>query len=287
VPAACVTVYCTSGRGRPFCTSSVTSRRSAPLSVVAISSWWWSRMARSVPTPRRPRRAWATSVSRSSSQSVRRRRRALSSATCTRGGAITAPRSRSVRATGVTGMPSTVRGVTRPRSVLSWTRTPARRARRPRGTTISGAPGRHPSSSHENPALRCDPSAPGPAARTAASSCDCQVTGAPASRYTPGPAFRHRPAATRCSTIARVPPHSANCADVISACWCAARAATRRSTSCTAVPPLRRDGACRGKPAAGRYPGGGWSSSCDRTCDRNAAPARETVASSGLRRQAP
>ena len=132
------------------------------LSVTAASPACASSSARNAATPGLPRRAWPASTSASPAQSTSPRRRASSTATCIVWAGTTAPRSSSVRPTGVTGMPRRRAGAARCRSVLRCTRAaPGRRTLRPRSTDTSGRPGRMPSSCHRTAADRCDATAPG------------------------------------------------------------------------------------------------------------------------------
>jgi hypothetical protein len=68
---------------------------------------------------------------------------------------------------------------------------------RPAGTVISSGPGRKPDTLHSTAADRCDTTAPGPLTKQAAIARCFQVTGTPASRYTPEATRTHRPVLIR------------------------------------------------------------------------------------------
>ncbi len=160
-------------------------------------------MPRSTPVPLRPRRPTRFSNARSDSIETRSRRSAVSRAISTTRGE-TAPRSRSVRSTVVTGMRSTTVRSAGSNARLSWSTSEWWRARRHRGHVISVRSCLPPGSSQSAAADRCEAAARTPPAQHAASSSPFQVTGDPAIRYTPSNRISHRPVCNRhrrCSSL--------------------------------------------------------------------------------------
>ena len=108
----------------------------------------------------------------------------------------TAARSKIVRSTVVTGMPSTSVTSRRLKAVVSCTVSPGCCARRQRGHVISAISSRFPGRSQSAAADRWDATARSPPAQHAARTSPFHDLGAPATRYTSSYGDSHRPIPT-------------------------------------------------------------------------------------------
>jgi len=210
------------GRREP-CRTIGRKRRSSSESV--RTNVWRSRIVRSLPTPRCPRRSASADLrvsgsvrSRLSASLIARSRGPLPRRTA---------RSTRVRTGAVRGMPS--RFVTSAGfRVRRWAITPPRRRKAPPGTETSINPGRSPPISHSAAALPSLSTAPGPQDSTAAIQRPCGVSCGRPTAYTPRRTGWRRPNAMRCLIACGWNPRSRSCARATTPCWRSASSHTAR-----------------------------------------------------------